>query len=197
MIIIFGIVGFLFTFGMYLITSPVWIVPRTLVGIAFIISALCIAIAYNIRSKKGRAVLLAVLSVAFLVNVYHMQAMSINQYANNRLDQAYAMDISYVIKDYERETGEKVKKIAFCADDSLSYAYGGNIRYIIGDMNIRTQATYWADTQIVNYYSRLGLTEVKMDENIYNQYFKDKNWDYFVPAEQMIFKDDTVYIAAY
>jgi hypothetical protein len=194
---IFGVIGFLSTFGLHLVSSTVWAVPRTLVGIAFIISALCIAIAYNNGNKKGGAILLTILSVAFLVNVYHVQAMSVNQYANNRLDQDYAMNVSYEIKRYEQETGEEVKRIAFCLDSNSAYAYYGNIRYVIADMNERAARTEWANAQLISYYARRNFEKVEMDENVYNESFKDKNWDFFIAEEQMVFRGDTVYIAVY
>jgi hypothetical protein len=194
---IFGVIGFLSTFGLHLFSSGIWAVPRTLVGIAFIISALCVSSAYNVDGKKSRAVLLTILSIAFLVNVYHVQAMSINQYANNRLDQAYALNIAHEIDRYEKETGAKVKKIAFCVDHSSMYTYNGNIRYATGDMNLRAARIAWADSQLINYYAQRNLEEAPMNEDIYDRYFKDQDWDFFVPGEQMVFQGDTVYIAVY
>jgi hypothetical protein len=197
LMLLLGALGFLSTFGLHLVSSTVWAVPRTLVGIAFIISALSIAIAFNVKSKKGRAALLIALSVAFLVNVYHVQAMSVNQYANNRLDQEYALNVAHAIDEHEAKTGETISKIALCPDSNMAYAYHGNIRYIIGDMNQRAARVEWADTQLINYYSHRNLQEVIMDEDVYNRYFKDKDWDVFIPDEQMVFIGDTLYIAVY
>jgi hypothetical protein len=197
LMILFGIVGFFSTFGLHLVSSEVWAVPRTLVGIAFIISALCIVITCTIKRKNGRVALLIILSIAFLVNVYHVQAMSINQFANNRLDQEYAMNVSRAIDEYENSTGETVSKIAFREDSGPMYAYYGNVRYIIGDMNLRAARIGWACVPLINYYAQRDFEFVEMDEEVYDKYFKDKNWDFFVPDEQMIFIGDTLYLAVY
>jgi hypothetical protein len=54
LMVLFGGVGAVSTVGMHLVSSGDWSSPRTFVGIAFIISSLCVAIAYNIRSKVQR-----------------------------------------------------------------------------------------------------------------------------------------------
>ena len=36
-----------------------------------------------------------------------------------------------------------------------------------------------------------------MDSQIYDEYFKDKDWNYFNPHEQLIFKGDTLYWCKY
>jgi hypothetical protein len=120
--------------------------------------------------------------------------MSINQYANNRLDQEYAMNISREINRYETDTGETINKIAFCADDD-PMSYEENIRYF--SMYGRAALVGWADTPIVNYYSHRNLQEVGMAEDVYGQHFRGRNWDLFAPGEQMVFIGDTVYIAVY
>ena len=38
---------------------------------------------------------------------------------------------------------------------------------------------------------------VPMKAEIYDQYFKGKNWDVFLPQEQMIFQGDTLYWCIY
>jgi hypothetical protein len=193
---LFCFAGFLSVFGLHVVTLNVWMVPRTLIGIAFIISALCIAVIRNTKSGTRRIALLTVLSLAFLVNVFHLQAISINQYANNRLDQEYALNVALCIEAHERGTGETIRKIAFCFD-SQYIMHNGNIRYSAGDMNLRAVVYSWADTENINYYAGRDFQETVMDDEIYNNYFKDKNWDFFVPEEQLVFVGDTVYVAVY
>jgi hypothetical protein len=142
-------------------------------------------------------ILLIVLSIAFLFNVFHLQAISINQYANNRIDQEYALNVVNAIEDHENDTGETIKEIAFCFDSQPMYAYNGNIRYIVGDINMRAMWYSWTDTEIINYYAERSFKEVAMDESVYDIYFKDRNWNFFVPSEQLVFMGDVVYVAVY
>jgi hypothetical protein len=41
------------------------------------------------------------------------------------------------------------------------------------------------------------MEEVEMNEDVYNEHFKDKDWDTFILSEQLVFEGDTLYIAIY
>ena len=103
---------------------------------------------------------------------------------------------NYVCR-YEKENNIEVKKVAIGHDINPTYGYYGNVNYILYDTNLRALVVSWADIYAINYYTGRDLIKVEMDEEIYNEYFKDKDWTYFDPAEQMVFYNDTLYLMVY
>lgn len=55
---------------------------------------------------------------------------------------------------------------------------------------------WWCNIDALNYYTGRKLETVQMDEDIYNTYFKDKDWDK-LDKEQFVFKGDTVFYCVY
>ena len=50
---------------------------------------------------------------------------------------------------------------------------------------------------MISYYSNRYYNKVEMDKEIYDEHFKGRNWNDFNIDEQLIFKDDTLYLIIY
>ena len=48
----------------------------------------------------------------------------------------------------------------------------------------------------INYYTNRNLERIKMPANVYDKYFKGKNWD-TLEKEQLIFINDVLYFCIY
>ena len=42
-----------------------------------------------------------------------------------------------------------------------------------------------------------GLSKADMDPDVWEEFFAGKNWDSFLPEEQIVFRNHTAYIAIY
>lgn len=184
------------TFGIQIFMFFVWLPPRVLTGLGFL---LCVLLIYwaNFLSEKQLNYLICFVGILFFINVYFAQSIAINQYATNRIDQEQVFNICYRIRDYEEKNKVKLKKISFCQDLDPLLGYYGNTKYIAWDLNIREFMVNWGQIEIINYYAKRNFEKIDMPEEIYKKYFAKKQWDYYKPEEQLVFIGDTLYICVY
>ena len=184
------------TFGIQVFMFFVWLPPRVLTGLGFL---LCILLIYwsNFLHEKHLNYFICFVGILFFINVYFSQSIAINQYATNRIDQEQVSNICYRIKDYEEKNKIRVKKISFCQDTEPLLGYYGNTKYIAWDLNIREFMVTWGQIEIINYYSKRHFEKIDMPEEIYKKYFAKKQWDYYKPEEQLVFIGDTLHICVY
>ncbi len=184
------------TFGIQIFMFFVWLPPRVLTGLGFL---LCVLLIYwaNFLSEKQLNYLICFVGILFFINVYFAQSIAIDQYATNRIDQEQVLNICYRIRDYEEKNKVKLKKISFCQDLDPLLGYYGNTKYIAWDLNIREFMVNWGQIEIINYYAKRNFEKIDMPEEIYKKYFAKKQWDYYKPEEQLVFIGDTLYICVY
>lgn len=181
-------------FAPHLLTDGLWLAQRTIIGV-FAVAAAILYISCMENEKAHK--LIGVMCVVILgVNLVQMQRISENHFANNRLDQANAILIEDAIEKYERENDTEIKYIAAQNDISPTWSYKG-IEYVIFDTNTRAYVVDWADVELVNYYSGRQYKKVPMNETVYKNKFKDKNWDRLNTEEQLYFEGDTLYWIKY
>ncbi len=102
--------------------------------------------------------------------------------------------INSFITKYEQNNNIKIKKIAICHDKNPTFFY--NIINNYSSLCYRPLALEWSDDGSINYYTGRNLEEIDTTIEIYNQYFKDKDWDK-LSEEQFVFIEDTVYYCIY
>ncbi len=118
-----------------------------------------------------------------------------NRHLSNEIDLMNARIIAEEIENYEAETGNTIKYIATYQDSVYTQTYP-NVRYHVGAINEKSLGlvTY----SLIRYVSGDDeLRKIDPDKAVYNEYFKDKDWDCLVPDEQMVFIGDTLHYAAY
>lgn len=111
----------------------------------------------------------------------------------NKKDIEHVQNVEKIIKKYESESGRKINYIAFCKDKFSDVTYRNLYSTALEDSSIEPT---WSRLGLVNYWTNRNLTEIKMDEEIYKQYFKDKDWNEF-SEEQIVFIDETMYYCIY
>ena len=181
-------------FAPHLLTDGLWLAQRTIIGV-FAVTAAILYISCMGNEKAYK--LIGVLCIVMLsVNLVQMQRISENHFATNRLDQADAIVIEDAIEKYEQAYDTEIKYIAAQNDTSPTWSYKG-IEYAIFDTNTRAYVVDWADVELVNYYSGRQYKKVPMNETIYENKFKNKNWDKLNIEEQLYFEGDTLYWIKY
>lgn len=184
-------------FAPHLITSQIWLAPRTLVGFfAFLSSIILIIVMINVESRITN-LLVASTCIFLLISIFQIQTIASDNFANNKIDREYATLICQKISEYEKKNNVKITNISTKLDTSPTYGYYGNVEYIGYDTNIRALVVPWADVNLINYVSGRNFNKIDMKDDIYNKYFKDKNWNYFDLDEQLIFSGDTAYLIMY
>lgn len=193
---IFLAVCYMIIFAPHLLTQNLWTAQRTIVSFFAFLSIIFIILFHlNYDNKTSKFIFIIV--VLFLcINVFQIQDIGINHFASNKLDQQYSIIVNQEIEKYEKQSHIKVTKIACVNDSHPSYSYQG-IFYTVYDTNVRAFVTPWADINMLNYYNKKNYVKIDMNPTVYDKYFKDKNWDYFNPDEQLVFVGDTLYWIKY
>lgn len=137
-----------------------------------------------------------VLVILLGVNSLIMQDMAANEQANNALDMMEAHRIAEKIWKYENETGNIITKVATVNDDDMIY-YPVGSRYHTGELGGRIMATHYSNYRLIGYVLNRNMERVDMPEEIYQNNFLGKDWDYLLVDEQVVCEGDTAYIAIY
>lgn len=176
-------------------TSSIWFVPRSSYAFGGICGILIVYLFmnYKVNIKIERILILAI--IAFLLVQYtNFQIIAKDHYTVNYMDKYYAMQVQNMINEYEKKTGKSVNKIAFYQSETANWTYP-EIKEI-GDANIRAIYPDWSRIPYLRHYLKRNFEEVEKSEEIYNTYFKDKNWKYF-NSEQLVIQNDTLHLYVY
>lgn len=176
-------------------SESVWMPPRVIVGTFTLISMLALSAA--LRSEGVWRTVVTVLTLAVLVvNIFVSQAISVDVFKNNVLDQHLDHQAHAYIEQYEKESGNTVKNIAFYNDSAYDWSYP-EIEHVWYDTNVRTILVSFARLNRINYHCSENYVSAEPSEEIYEQYFAGKNWDVFMPDEQLVFVGDTLHWCIY
>lgn len=191
------LINYLIIFVPHIFTSILWIAQRTIISFFTFISFLCLIALFYSQNNKKTYLLLVSTSVIFLtINFISIQLIGSNHIASNKIDREFSILINNEIEKYEKEYGITIKNIAAECDTQPTYSYQ-DIKYCIYDTNVRAFVTQWANVNMISYYSNRYYNKVEMDKEIYDEHFKGRNWNDFNIDEQLIFKDDTLYLIIY
>ncbi len=176
-----------------------WISHRTitaLMGLPGIIS-IFILVTLNPNCDTNKKILVGITALLIgitLIFCIQTQKVSIGLFKTNEIDKT---EITFMIREihtYEEHTGKVVSNISFTSDKYITYGYKGLVTS--KDLNIRAMAKSWARASSIKFITGREFNTVKMPDNIYNKYFKDKDWNKF-DKDQIVIIEDTAYIAIY
>ncbi|WP_028595315.1 glucosyltransferase domain-containing protein [Paenibacillus assamensis] len=196
LLVYFGVIISLIVMSLipHVITSTVWIVPRSIMGLGalpgMLIIMLCIS-RVDLKFKLER--ILKLLAVFFII----LYSVNINKLASdtlktNAIDREIALVIHSYIEKYEKETSQVVTKIAVRNDNNPTWCYEGIKCY--GDYNTRSLVTF-AAPKLINYYTQGNYLLVDYDESMDSGEEK-KDWNVF-SEEQIKIVGDTAFVTMY
>lgn len=171
--------------------------PRMAMSIGSIIGISIIYLIVNTQNsnKMFKKTLEIVIIIFFVYNTVNCLNLFNIHVITNKIDQNQALAIKYKIEKYEKETNNKITKVAYYKDASYkAYHYGYNHNY--SSFSQRAFDNYYCIIEALNYYCDRKFEKTSMDKEIYLEFFKDKDWDTFT-EEQIVFEGDTMYICTY
>lgn len=194
-IVIFSLV--FLSLAPHLITSIVWIVPRSIMPLSALpgLLFLMIVLFFSTNLKKLTGSFLLGLSLFYFLIV----SISTNAVANdhllvNKMDQEIARAFLNKIEDYEKEHGINIKKIAVINDSNPKWIYSNT--HAFGDLNVSALNVSWSVPWLFQYVSGRGFEKTEMNKEIFEQNFKNKDWNFF-SDEQIYINGDTAYLVMY
>ncbi len=156
----------------------------------YVAQAMLLLLAFWCASTKGRELLCYICCGYLLIQILFCNIIVSNHMVSNTLDKTYAMMVYEKIMEYEKETGESVKKLAVANDIDCPFSYN-NVYYKTDQINERALGT--VTNTLVNVVSGRYFEKVPMDEGIFQTYFEGKDWDYFDASQQLVIIGDTAY----
>lgn len=156
----------------------------------FLIQGLLLAASYKINIDFLKRI--AALGGIFYLMIHLLFAGFImeDRFSSNVLDEVYVKMMYEEILRYENETGIIVTKLAVIKDINAPDSYE-EITYATGQINERVLGT--ASRSLVQIVTNRSFEWIEMPQSVYDQYFKDKNWDYINLDQQLVIQEDEAY----
>lgn len=157
----------------------------------FAVQGMIMASAYVlIDSRESRKVLVICCSGYLLAHLLFANFTVTNHFVSNTLDKVYVRMTYEKIEKYERDTGNEVVNLCVINDIDAP-PYYDEVNYTSDQINERSIGIL--SVSIMEVVTGRRFNKVEMDEDVYKNYFEDKNWDYFDPEEQIVIVGDTAY----
>lgn len=171
------------------------VVPRTVyvmgagMGIILILYLL-------MRDKSSIRIYVAVgYTVIFLgIQYFNTCQMETSHYVSVGIDY---YDVNYIAQQvwiYENDTGNQIHRICIYTDENPLGIYYGLTGY--GAINERVMSNTWAAGDAYKRFTGADYTVEEGDPQVYEQYFKGKDWHY-LDNEQIVFIGDTLHLCLY
>jgi len=171
--------------------------PRTLVPF-FSWLSLVIITALSISKKELFYSVIVSGCVLFLcLNIFWIQQIAANQLVLNAMDRQYAARIIEEIEKYEESSGYTVTRFGYSLDALLTPGYSDYTWLSIYNIGDSARHTSWSMPGLLHFVSGRQFESIPMDKKVFDQYFAGKDWDRFVPEEQMYFIGNTLYLVCY
>lgn len=176
-----------------IVSGLVWLAPRTYIGI-FVIPIICMLWALMVCKKKKWIVL--IVTIMLFVMSIRIQQIECNTIASNKMDFNEIDTVTYLIENYENETGIHVDTICYRYDDERAYSYK-EIKYQAYDNNVRGMAYSWCFENMLKYLWREDISITYMSDEEYSAYFNSDSWNVFQPTKQLYIKNNVAYFVIY
>lgn len=173
-------------------SSSLIIFPRTSYAFGAIIGIIFFFCTSNLKLnilKETFYNIVKILSVILLiVEFVTFTNIAINRYIVNYMDKYIVLEIEEKIANYERETGQKIEKLSVYNKEGSKKFYTG----LEDRINVSAKNEQPSGTALLVFYTNRPLEVVEENIDIYNEYFKGKNWDLF-GLDQIVLDGNTLH----
>lgn len=156
----------------------------------YLLQGMLVIVAYVMSTMETRALLTLGCAGYLMIQLLFSDFVVTDHFISNTLDEVYVNMMYQEILKYEQETGIEITKIAVYKDADAPDNYD-EISYHVHQINERTLGT--ATNSLIFKVTGRKFENIGGQQEVYDQYFKEKNWNYLDLSEQLIIIDDTVY----
>lgn len=173
--------------------------PRTIVSIGAILGILMLNIAdeefktVNIQKIVEKFAILVAIFILFVQYIGFTRIIR-DRYIVNYVDYYIGKQIRELVENYENENNIKIKKVHFYTKKNNEYTYE-KIK-LVGDTNLKATFPDWARDDYLHLYLGKKLDIIEENKEIFEKYFKNRNWKYF-DKEQVVFLNDELHLYIY
>lgn len=183
-------------FSPHVLTSQIWLAPRTMVPFFSVFTHFFIVIFSGISHRKSNVFFTTMLLLLLLCNIYMVHTIGTNHFISNRMDENQAQLIQKYIEKYEHENHIQITNIGTTFDAQPSYSYP-EVDFAKYDINTKCYCVEWGDVNALNYYNHKQYEKVEFEYSHIPFLPSEVDWDMFYPDEQLFFVEDTLYWIKY
>lgn len=184
----------IFACTIVIIGNTSYIADRMMFSVGAIPGIIGIIIYLNKDIKINYKPFIIIFLILFILQYVDYSILENKNLESTKLNRSTILQIKDIIDQYETTTGKEITMISFYCDDDLNYNFWSG-----SEMNAFNYPAYymeWSKIPVMNYYLDKKLIEMKNDNNVYETYFKDKNWDEF-SEDQLVLIDNTLHICKF
>lgn len=146
------------------------------------------------NTKIVKYILICDIILYIMINIINYTYLMFSNKKANELDKKEALKVNEYMLEYEKNNNIEIKNIAITYDKNVTWCYNELKHKSL--YTHRALMIWWCNVDTINYYTNRNLQKVQMKAEIYNTYFKDKDWDK-LEKEQFVFEGDTMYYCVY
>lgn len=146
------------------------------------------------KQTNYKYVIITILIIYVIMNILNTLNILISHKQANKLDKEETLKVNEYMLEYEQNNNIEIKNIAIAYDKNVTWCYNELKHKSL--YTHRALMIWWCNVDTINYYTNRNLQNVQMKAEIYDTYFKDKDWDK-LEKEQFIFEGDTMYYCVY
>ena len=146
------------------------------------------------KQTNYKYVMITILIIYVIMNILNTLNILNSHKQANKLDKEETLKVNEYMLEYEQNNNIEIKNIAITYDKNVTWCYNELKHKSL--YTHRALMIWWCNVDTINYYTSRNLQKVQMKPEIYDTYFKDKDWDK-LEKEQFIFEGDTMYYCVY
>lgn len=146
------------------------------------------------NTKILKYILICDIILYIMINIINYTYLMYSNKKANELDKQEALKVNEYMLEYEQNNNIEIKNIAIAYDKNVTWCYNELKHKSL--YTHRALMIWWCNVDTINYYTNRNLQKVQMEPEIYDTYFRDKDWDK-LEKEQFIFEGDTMYYCVY
>lgn len=176
-------------YGMTFLQSDPYMPPR-MIFTFYCMVAMFALIAYLYINKKVQRGYAYLIIFFLVIQFWFIQLIVIDRYTSNTLDEVYTEMVYTKVQEYENETGNTIENFSIIRDID-SHLYYDEVALHVEQINQRALGI--VNFSMLEYITGREFNSVEMPEEIFDTYFKDRDWKYIDLSEQLILEGDTAY----
>ena len=171
------------------------VAPRSIVGL-FLVLSMCFVLAILMGTKWIRVLSIACVAGILTVSYVHISQTIDDHLLTSQRDMNEAEKIVSAIDAHEQAGGELIEEVCVVQDTMPNYYYS-DIQKCIMDINLRQMHIEWEQVNIIMALSGRTFEHVFASKGESDSIVQGRNWDEFVPEEQLVFEGNRLYIITY
>lgn len=187
-------------FGFGIVTPVLWYAQRTVLAVFWGISILLLLIMKYISGCQAlRNYTFVVTGIFALIVLFYTETCITDSFINQGISRSEAIAIQNEIIRYEDTSGQKVDTIVSRIGPGVNWVNNGLLlSYGWITYNQRMVVDSWAQGGYINYVNNTDYQCREMTEEEFAMYFENyRDWNSYVPSDQLHFEENVLYWVIY